>query len=267
MVYTITFNPALDYIVEIDDLKQGQINKVKSELLLPGGKGINVSIVLNNLGIANKAITFVAGFTGDELLKILKEMKIDTEYVKVQEGLTRINVKIANEQETAINGNGPKITNVDLQKLYEKIDLIEKGDFLVLSGSIGKDLPLSTYEDICERIKDKNINIVVDARKELLTNILKYKPFLIKPNKEELQEIFGVELKNNQEIIKYAKELKKMGAINVLISMGDEGAILVDENEIEHHVKAQANEIINTVGAGDSTVAGFLMRIYKYKRL
>lgn len=267
MVYTITFNPALDYTVEIEDFKQGEINRSKSELILPGGKGINVSQVLNNLGIANKAIAFIADFTGDKLEQLLKEKRIDTDFIRTKEGMTRINVKIVSKRETAINCDGPKIDENDLKILYEKLDLIQKDDFLVLSGSIPKELSFTIYEEIFERLNDKKINIIVDARKQLLTNILKYRPFLIKPNKEELEEIFNIEIKSRDDVIKYAKELKNMGAVNVLISLGSDGAILIDEKDNIYYQKVPPCQIIKTVGSGDSTVAGFLMRIHQYKRL
>lgn len=262
MVYTITFNPALDYAVEMDKFNQGEINTSKEEILSPGGKGINVSIVLKNLGIENIAISFVADFTGEKLRELLRNQNINTDFINVNNGMTRINVKIVSDIETAINGNGPQISNKNIEELFEKLENIKEDDFLVLSGSIPKHLSKQIYEEICERLKNKKIKIIVDARKQLLTNILKYKPFLIKPNKEELEEIFNVKLNEKEDIVKYATELKNMGAENVMISLGSDGAILVDENNQVHFVKVPPGIIVKTVGSGDSTVAGFIKRVY-----
>lgn len=264
MVYTVTFNPAIDYVMEIEKLKRGKINKSQQEKMLPGGKGINVSIVLTNLGEENIALGFKAGFTGEQIEKEVKKLGVKTDFIEVEKGISRINVKIKDELETAINGNGPKISNENIETLYKKIDKIKDGDFLVLSGSIPNTLPNDIYENICKRLANKKINIVVDATKDLLLNVLKYKPFLIKPNEEELAEIFDIEINSEKEIIKYSKKLQDIGAQNVLVSRGEKGGILVTTSQEIFKSVAPIGERINTVGAGDSMVAGFIAG-YIYK--
>ena len=261
MVYTITFNPALDYILQVEKFEIDKINRTTTEKILPGGKGLNVSTVLNNLEIENTALGFIAGFTGEQLREELKNKGIKTEFIKVQKGITRINVKISSEKETAINANGPDITSKDIEQLLEQIKKIEKQDIVVLAGNIPKGISKNIYEKICQILKDKQITFIVDATKELLLSILKYNPFLIKPNKEELEETFNIKIKTKEEIIKYAKELQKLGAQNVLISLGGDGAILVTQNEKQYFSKAPKGKVINTVGAGDSMVAGFIAGI------
>ena len=258
MIYTVTFNPALDYVVGIDNLELGLVNRTCSEQILPGGKGINVSIVLNNLGFENTALGFVAGFTGEFIESIMKEYGCKTDFINVNDGMSRINVKIKSDMETEINGNGPNITQEHIDKFYEKLDRLCEGDVLVLAGSTPKSVNDSIYMDIMEYLQGKNIKIVVDATKELLVNVLKYKPFLIKPNIHELGEIFEVTLKNKDEIEKYARKLKEMGAVNVLVSMAGEGAMLIDEHGEVHQSTAPKGKLVNSVGAGDSMVAGFI---------
>ena len=258
MIYTITFNPALDYIVEVEKFEKNEINRTKSELILPGGKGINVSIVLKNLEIESTALGFIAGFTGKEIEKRLQDSKINTDFIELEEGFSRINTKIVSDKETAVNGNGPNIKDTDINKLFEKLDNIKNGDILVLSGSIPKTISSSIYENICKYLQNKEIKIVVDATGELLLNVLKYKPFLIKPNRHELGEIFNVEIDTKEKAIEYGKKLQELGAKNVLISMGGMGAVLVDETNNNYYCKAPGGERVNTVGAGDSMVAGFI---------
>lgn len=261
MVYTITFNPALDYILQVENFEIGKINRTTTEKILPGGKGLNVSTVLNNLEIESTALGFIAGFTGEKLQEQLKNIGIKTEFIKVEKGITRINVKINSREETAINANGPQITNEDIEQLLGKIKKIQKQDIVVLAGNIPKGINKNIYEKICQELKEKQVTFIVDATRELLLNILKYNPFLIKPNKEELEETFNIKIQTKEEIIKYAKKLQELGAKNVLISLGGEGAILVTENEKTYFSKAPKGKVINTVGAGDSMVAGFIAGI------
>ncbi len=257
MIYTITFNPAVDYVIKLDNLTVGQVNRTSNEEIYFGGKGINVSCVLKELGIESKALGFVAGFTGDALEEDLKLHGIDTDFIHLSEGNTRINIKIKADKETEINGQGPVIDRAAIEKLFQKLDMLEQGDMLILAGSIPKTMPGDIYEKILERLQNKGIKFIVDATKELLLNVLKYNPFLIKPNNFELEEIFGTEIKTDEEIIIYAKKLQQMGAVNVLVSMAGDGSILVDENGNVNKMGICSGEVINSVGAGDSMVAGF----------
>lgn len=258
MIYTVTFNPSIDYIVRLDDFTAGEINRVKYEQILGGGKGINVSIVLKNLGHDSTALGFTAGFTGQEILRQLKEFGCQSDFVELPEGFSRINVKVKAEQETEINGQGPKISEAAQAKLFEKLDQLQAGDTLVLAGSIPNTLPDDIYQRIMSRLADKGIQIVVDATKQLLMKVLPYKPFLIKPNNHELGEMFGVVLKTQAEIIEHAKKLQEMGARNVLISMAGDGALLLTEDGQTYHSPAPKGTLVNSVGAGDSMVAGFI---------
>lgn len=258
MIYTITFNPALDYIVRVDNFKVGQVNRTSYEEIYAGGKGINVSIVLNNLDVENIALGYIAGFTGDEIENRVKNMGCKTDFIKLNNGMSRINVKLKSNEESEINGQGPAINDNDLDKLFNKLDLLKEGDILVLAGSIPSTLPEDIYQIIMRRLENKNIKIIVDATKDLLLNVLKYKPFLIKPNHHELAELFNVEIKNEEEIITYAKKLKEMGARNVLISMAGHGAIFITEDNRVIKSKVPKGELVNSVGAGDSMVGGFI---------
>lgn len=258
MVYTVTFNPAVDYIVHTKQLIAGATNRSDSEEIYFGGKGINVSIVLSELGVKSKALGFVAGFTGEAIEKGVAEKGIDADFVHLNEGFSRINVKIKSGEETELNGQGPKITDEAIRELYAKLDEIHDGDTLVLAGSIPSSLPADIYERILERLSGKKIRAVVDATKDLLLNVLKYRPFLIKPNNFELGEIFGVEMKSTEDIVKYAGKLKEMGAQNVLVSMAGDGAVLLDENGKTHVCGVCSGKVKNSVGAGDSMVAGFV---------
>ena len=258
MIYTVTFNPSLDYVIQVDDLTLGRVNRTTKEAIFPGGKGVNVSVILSNLGIKSKALGFIAGFTGKQLEKMLTDFGCYTDFIELKEGLTRINVKVNSNEESEINGQGPNIGDRAITELFEKLDCLQNGDILVLAGSIPNTLPEDIYESIMERLQTKGVRIVVDATKDLLLNVLKYHPFLIKPNNHELGEIFGVELKTRDEVQPYAKKLQEMGARNVLVSMAGQGAVLLDENGGFHQLPAPKGRLVNAVGAGDSMVAGFV---------
>lgn len=268
MIYTVTFNPSLDYVVKVNDLKLGRVNRTEEEDVYPGGKGINVSIVLKNLGYDSSALGFIAGFTGDEIERRVLEFGCKSDFIKLNEGLSRINVKIKSNEESEVNGGGPHINEKALNSLYKKLDNLQDGDILVLAGSIPKSLPEDIYEKIMERLKKKEIKIIVDATKDLLVNVLKFKPFLIKPNNHELGEIFNVELRTDEEIIEYAKKLQDKGARNVLISMAGDGAIFLSESGEIIKSGVPKGEVKNSVGAGDSMVAGFIagyLKNYNFK--
>ena len=265
MIYTVTFNPALDYILELDKLEIGKIQKSKTELILPGGKGINVSTVLTNLEVDNIALGYKAGFVGAEIERLIKNMNVKTDFIDLEEGNSRINVKISGEEETAINTNGPKISENKILELLEKLKTLNENDYLVLSGSIPSSIKDDIYEKICSIVKKQNVKIVVDATKNLLVQALKYNPFLIKPNNEELGEIFDVEIHTKEDAYVYGKKLKEMGAQNVLVSMGKTGAALIDEAGQEYFLKSPEGKRVNTVGSGDSMVAGFIAGFLKYK--
>ena len=258
MIYTITLNPSIDYIVRLDKLVTGITNRTSSEEYYYGGKGINVSLVLAELGLDSTAFGFVAGFTGKAIENGIRNDHIITDFIKLKEGISRINIKIKAGEETEINGQGPHITEQELERLLQKIDRLSNGDTLVLAGSIPNTMPDDVYERMMERIRFKSVRIVVDATKKLLVNSLKYKPFLIKPNRQELSEIFDVEVKTEDDIERYAKELQKLGARNVLISLGGEGALLIDENGKKYKAGVMKEKVLNTVGSGDSMVAGFV---------
>lgn len=258
MIYTVIFNPSLDYVIQVDKLVPGEINRTTHEAVYPGGKGNNVSVILSNLGHSSKALGFTAGFTGEALENMLKEFGCDTAFIRLPEGSTRINVKINAGEETEINGQGPVITEEAQQALFEQLDALKKEDILVLAGSIPNTLPSDIYERILEHLQGRGIHFVVDATKDLLLKVLKYHPFLIKPNNHELGEMFGVTLKTRDEIVAYAKKLQKMGAENVLVSMAGDGAILLTEEGVIYEAKPPKGKVLNSVGAGDSMVAGFL---------
>ncbi len=258
MIYTVTFNPSLDYIVRLDSFTAGEINRVNYEQVLAGGKGINVSIVLKNLGHDNAALGFVAGFTGEEIKHQLKEFGVTSDFVQLDEGFSRINVKAKAKTETEINGQGPDISEAKQAELFAQLDKLVEGDTLVLAGSIPKTLPDDIYQRIMARLDGKGIRIVVDAEKKLLLNVLQYHPFLIKPNNHELGDMFGVKLTTDEEIITYAKKLQEKGAQNVLISMAGDGAILLTAEGKSYKCPAPKGKLINSVGAGDSMVAGFI---------
>ena len=258
MVYTVTFNPAIDYVVHTAEMKLGATNRSEKEEMYFGGKGINVSIVLRELGIGSKALGFTAGFTGEAIEKGLSDTGIDTDFVRLENGNSRINVKIKSAEETELNGQGPDIDGKAIAALFEKLDGLKDGDTLILAGSIPSSLPSDIYQRILERLSGKKIKTVVDATKDLLLNVLKYKPYLVKPNNHELGEMFGVTLKTDEEIETYARKLRDMGAVNVLISMAGDGAMLIDEYGKMHRCGVCRGTVKNSVGAGDSMVAGFI---------
>lgn len=258
MIYTITFNPALDYVVNAPDLKAGAVNRTRGEKILAGGKGINVSAVLNNMGVENTALGFIAGFTGSEIERILTTQGCKTDFIKLRDGFSRINIKLKSDTETEINGQGPDIPSEAVDALYKKLDALTDGDTLVLAGSIPSSLPNSIYCEIMEYLSGKKLNIAVDATGDLLVNALKYKPFLVKPNNHELGEIFKTELKTRDEVVPYAVKLREMGARNVLVSMAGEGAVFAGEDGEILTSDAPKGKLINSTGAGDSMVAGFL---------
>lgn len=258
MIYTVTFNPSLDYIVTVDDFQLGMTNRTDLELLLPGGKGINVSIVLGNLGIPNTALGFVAGFTGEEIIRAVEAMRVRTDFIRISEGMSRINLKLQNVEGTEINGSGPTISACKVQELMGKLDTLKSGDVLVLAGSIPGSMPKDSYRNILERLQGRGVMTVVDATGDLLLNVLQYHPFLIKPNHHELGALFGVALKSREEVIPYGKKLQELGAENVLVSMAGEGAVLIAADGQVLEASAPCGKSVNCVGAGDSMVAGFL---------
>ena len=258
MIYTVTLNPSLDYIAECKDFTLGATNRTSSEIIYPGGKGINVSIVLSNLGDRTTALGFLAGFTGEHIDSLIKDMGISSRMIRLDEGMSRINHKLKSKEETELNGMGPNISIIDIARLYQKLESITEDDILVLAGSIPPSVSEGLYSDIMERLKEKKIKIVVDATKDLLMNVLDKKPFLIKPNIHELGELFNVKLDSADEALPYALKLKEMGAVNVIISMGKDGAMMVDEYGKSYTMNSPEGKLVNSVGAGDSLVAGFL---------
>ncbi len=258
MIYTVTFNPSLDYIVSVEDFKTGTTNRTSSELILPGGKGLNVSMVLGNLGLENTAFGFAAGFTGAEIVRRVEEMGVKADFIPVPGGISRINLKLKSIEGTEINGCGPVIGKDALEQLLEKLAVLGEGDVLVLAGSIPRSVPDDIYGEILRRLAGKAVLTVVDAERELLVKVLEYHPFLVKPNNHELGEIFGVELADREAVIPYAKRLREMGAGNVLVSLAGEGAVLAAEDGNIYEAPAPKGKLINGVGAGDSMVAGFL---------
>lgn len=258
MIYTVTFNPAIDYVVRTPQMKMGEVNRSSSEEIFFGGKGINVSVVLAELGVCSKALGFVAGFTGRAIEEGIADKGVTSDFVHLEKGFSRINVKIKSDEETELNGQGPVITETDIAKLYSKLDELSEGDTIVLAGSIPNSLPADIYEKILAYLAPKNVRAVVDATGKLLMNVLKYKPFLVKPNNHELGEIFGVKLKTYDDIVMYANKLREMGAKNVLVSMAGDGAVLVDEQGNVHSCGVCKGTVVNSVGAGDSMVAGFI---------
>lgn len=257
MVYTVTLNPALDYVMKLKNLRTDDINRTDGEEIYYGGKGINVSVILTQLDIPNTALGFLGGFTGKKLEEMLKSDGISCDFNYLKSGDTRINVKIKADKEIDLNACGPEITQEDMQSFLKKLDGIRDGDYLILAGSIPKTLPDDIYEQMLERVSDRKVNCVVDATGDLLKNVLKYKPFLIKPNHHELGDLFSVEIKSDEDIAKYSKKLQEMGAKNVLVSMAKDGAMLTDENGNVHKIGNAKGKLVNSVGCGDSMVAGF----------
>lgn len=258
MVYTVTFNPAIDYVVRTDSMALGQVNRSCGEQIYFGGKGINVSLVLRELGVPSKALGFTAGFTGEAIEKGLAGMGLDTDFVRLEKGNSRINVKIKSAEETELNGQGPEIDSAALDKLFEKLDALTDGDTLVLAGSIPSSLPSDVYSQILARLEGRDVRTIVDATGKLLLDTLKYRPFLVKPNNFELGEMFGTELKTDENIAAYADRLRSLGARNVLVSMAGDGSLLLDEEGNTYRLGVCSGTVRNSVGAGDSMVAGFV---------
>jgi len=258
MIYTVTFNPAVDYVMHIDELRAGATNRSAGEEIYFGGKGINVSAVLNELGIKSRALGFTAGFTGAAIEQGLRDMGIDSDFIRLEKGCSRINVKLKSGDETEINGQGPDIDSASVDRLFEKLDKLTAGDTVVLAGSVPKTLPADIYERILGMLDGRGVRAAVDASGKLLLNVLKYRPFLIKPNRDELAELFGADISGIDDVERYAEKLKEMGAVNVLVSMAGDGALLVDADGVTHRCGVFRGTVRNSVGAGDSMVAGFL---------
>ena len=258
MIYTLTLNPSIDYIVRLKEFVSGITNRTTTEEYYIGGKGINVSCILSELGISSTALGFTAGFTGDAIENGLREQGIKSDFIRLRNGISRINIKIKADKESEINCQGPHIEQDEFEKLLSMTDEIKDGDTIVLAGSIPKTVADDTYEKILGRLKNKNIRIVVDATRKLLVNCLKYKPFLIKPNKQEISEIFSAKVESAEDVEMYANELRKMGARNVIVSLGGDGAILFAEDGNIYHTGVVKDKVLNTVGSGDSMVAGFI---------
>lgn len=258
MIYTITFNPSLDYIMNVESFLEGKTNRSSSEAIYPGGKGFNVSTILTRLGVNNVALGFIAGFTGEYIEKTLRSRGIVTQLISLQEGMSRINVKMKGASETEINGNGPIISKTALDELFKQLELLEKDDILVLAGSIPKGVPNNIYADILDKMNQKNVLCIVDASGELLMNVLKYQPFLIKPNIDELEEIFDCKVQDKEHLISLMTSLQNFGAKNVVVSLGKHGAVLLDEYQKFYYQKAFEGTLVNSVGSGDSMIAGFI---------
>lgn len=261
MIYTVTFNPSLDYTIRMNQIELGEINRTEDEVIFPGGKGINVSIVLKNLGTESTAMGFLAGFTGREIERLLNEKGVNSDFIYLDQGNSRINVKIVpseHARETAINARGPEISEEKIQELYDRLDALKAGDMLVLSGSIPSSMPSDIYMDIMKHLEGRGIDITVDATRQLLARVLPLHPFLVKPNHHELAELFDAEIHNKDDVEKYARRMQEMGARNVLVSMAGDGAVLVGESGKAYRMEAPEGKLVNSVGAGDSMVAGFL---------
>lgn len=258
MIYTVTFNPSIDYIVSMENFSLGKTNRTTEEKMFPGGKGINVSTVLTNLGVANIALGFIAGFTGSEIKRLSLERGILCDFVTLPEGNNRINIKLKDYDGTEINGSGPDISSAKLNELLEQLHRLKTGDTLVLAGSIPSSVPSNIYQIILEELKDNNINIVIDATKELLLGSLHFRPFLIKPNCHELEEAFDITIENKEDAIRYARHLQRLGARNVIVSLSGDGAIFVSEEGESFESAVPPGKLINAVGSGDSMIAGFL---------
>jgi len=266
MIYTLTLNPSIDYFVTEKEFKEGKTNRSLKDKIMPGGKGVNVSIVLRNLNTKSKVLGFIAGPTGKKIKELINELKLSNDFVEIN-GNSRINIKITGKKEKELNGSGPRIEDKDVKKLYKKLDKLKRNDFLIISGSAPKENKDTIYKDIVSYVSKKGIKVVVDTTGNHLLKTLKYKPFLIKPNKKELEDLFNVKLKSQKEIIKYMKLLKRKGAQNVIVSLGKDGAILLDSDNNIYYEKAQKGKAVNTVGAGDTLVAGFIYSYGKVKNL
>ena len=258
MIATLTWNPSLDYVVTVHGFRQGRTNRTEEEQIFPGGKGINVSLVLRQLGVESIPLGFAAGFTGEEIVRLTRKLGLSPEFITVPGGYSRINVKWKNQDGTELNGVGPVIGEAQKMQLYEKLDRLKAGDVLVLAGSVSRGVTENGYGDIMGRLEGRGIRFVVDASGDLLRRTLAFHPFLIKPNHHELGELFGAEISTVEQAAYYGEKLRKEGAQNVLISMGSQGAVLVDEYGGKRHQKAPEGTLVSAVGSGDSMVAGFL---------
>ena len=258
MIYTLTLNPSLDYIVDVEDFQTGKTNRTASEEILPGGKGLNVSMVLDHLGIESTALGFLAGFTGEEIARRITGTKIYPDFIKVSRGMSRINLKLRTIDGTEINGAGPAIAEKDIARLLKKLDSIQEGEMLVLAGSVPPALPEDIYRQIMLRVKASGAKVIVDTTGEKLLSVLPEKPFLVKPNNHELGDIFGVKLETRREVFPWALKLKELGAENVIVSLAGEGAVMVSGDGDIFEAPAPEGRLINAVGAGDAMVAGFL---------
>ena len=265
MIYTLTLNPSIDYVIDVENLELGKVNRTSKDFKFPGGKGINVSRILGNQKIDNIALGFLGGFTGKFIEDNLKSLGVKTEFIKVK-GDSRINVKIKSNEETEINGTGPMITSEELEALFNRLDQLVEGDILVLAGSIPSTLPKDLYLQIQKRVSKKNVKVVVDTSGKALLEAIKNKPFLIKPNNHEIEEIFNVKINSEKELIKYGKKLVSLGAENVIISMAGDGALLITKDGV-FKGNAPKGEVKNSVGAGDSLVGGFLAKYVETKDL
>lgn len=263
MIYTITFNPSLDYVLKVPELSLGKINRSENEKIYIGGKGINVSRVLNTLGMKSIPLGFIAGFTGKELKSKLIDSGIEPEFIEVREGNTRINIKIKGEVETAINANGPNINDYSIALLLKQIDDLDSNDIVILAGYVPSTIDSSIYALICKKLYDKNVPFIVDTSGKHLIDSLKYNPFLIKPNKEEVEECLGIKIESIEDLRNGMKRLQELGALNVLVSLGEDGAILIDDQGNEYGLAAPSINVVNTVGAGDSMLAGFMYGFLK----
>ncbi len=264
MIYTITFNPSLDYIMRVKEFEEGETNRSYQEEMYPGGKGFNVSTILSRLSLPTTALGFIAGFTGKEIESQLKQRGFQCDLCQLDQGISRINVKMKSQKETEINGSGPAIPQDKLAELYQKLDQLKPGDSLVLAGSIPSSLPNTIYEDIMKKLEGQDIRIVVDATNDLLKKVLPYHPFLIKPNHRELEELFDTQIDSEESLVYYAKQLQQQGAMNVLVSLGKDGALLVSEDQHVYYCAGAKGKLLNSVGSGDSMVAGFLAGYLKH---
>lgn len=258
MIYTVTFNPSLDYVVNLENLNIGQTNRAQSNLLVAGGKGINVSMILNELGMESTAIAYVAGFTGQEIRRQVEDAGCNACFIELPEGNSRINVKIKEKKETEINAAGPKIDREHLEQLWNYLEELENGDILVLAGSVPTSLPNNIYADMLKRVAPKGVKVIVDASGSILHNLINLKPYLIKPNQDELHELFDVRVRTIDEARIYVKKLRDMGARNAIISLGEVGAVLAAEDGKIYSCMAPRGNAVNSVGAGDSMLAGFI---------
>mgnify|MGYP005933538165 CR=1 FL=1 len=266
MIYTVTFNPAIDYVVHTDAMQVGMVNRSHGEEIYYGGKGINVSVILKELGIPSRALGFVAGFTGAAIEKGVQEMGIATDFVHLESGFSRINVKIKSGEETELNGQGPVIDDAAVKALFRKLDDLQDGDTIILAGSIPNTMPSDIYEKILAYLDGRQIRTVVDATNDLLKNVLKYKPFLVRPNIEDLETMFDEVIADQSQLIHAGRRCAELGAENVILMMGKDGSLLINQDGVYHANSIDA-EVVNSVGAADSMIAGFVMNYLRSRDL